>query len=124
MISRSLCTLLFLCIALSAKGESLESATRGNVMGSSQPTSKRCTKIDPAITEEQAIIIAKAEVLKRIGEEDAKGFTDYVVVFSSRKYNPNAYFSVLTSPDTRIVDAHITVRLNRCGKVLFFKRGL
>jgi hypothetical protein len=124
MLLRLICTLLFLCIALPAEGQSARLQAQDNVKSKSQSTSTRCTKKEPTITEEQAISIAKAEVLKRIGAEEAKDFTDYVAILSSRKYSSTAYWSVLTSPDTRIIDAHITIRMDRCGKVLVFKQGL
>ena len=45
-----------------------------------------------------------------------------MAVLSSRKDDPHAYWSVLTSLNTRIIDAHISIRMNRCGRVLSYRQ--
>lgn len=124
MLLRLIFLLLTLTISMPIRSQPTVLKAESSLDVKSKLAAERCAKKAPTVSEDQAISIAKAEVLKRIGEKAAKDFTRYEAYIPTSKLYANEYWYVFTMPDTREIDAHISIRLNRCGKLLIFKQGV
>lgn len=78
-----------------------------------------CSRKSPLILEDKAIAIAKAEILKKIGQKEFEGYSRYITDFNVK----NDEWIVIAYPDSRVIDEDISVIMNRCGQIIRYKMG-
>jgi hypothetical protein len=79
-----------------------------------------CGKKSSSIPEDKAIEIAKERMLKERGEKGFRDFSDFI----ANKNSKSGAWIVIAYPESRVIDGHISVLMNKCGHVLRYKEGV
>jgi hypothetical protein len=119
MFSRLAFLLLTIYVPLAIASQPRVADAPDQVKSQRYSSSPLCANSKSAISESQALSIAKTEIQKRIGADASRDYSQFLV-------NPKSgtvRWSVIAMPESRVIDAHITVLMNKCGKVMEYRIG-
>jgi hypothetical protein len=121
MFSKLIFLFLLASVPLSFVSATHLSDVQAHVKSKPKSASLRCPKTVPTVTEAEAIRIAEAEVHRGLEPKASMNYTQFLAMETTRKAEPQLYWVVITTPDSREMHAAITIKMNRCGEILEYR---